>query len=439
MNQNFHHPSPCASHSKRVLSAFTLVEILISILILALGVLGLGALFPVIIREQRLGTDATAGVSVSNSARAMLTQSEWGAGLGTLDGTVHPILSNGNRAAGTQFLWNVLRNPNYLSKMHAGDLVQKGLGKGYQFNSTTGISTTFQFYGQGEWYTSVVDPMTGTLQLGYPEVNNAALSISGVGTVYYSDTAICKGSVNVPVAARLYPSGQEPQFVWDVAFQRVTDFEHTHNPILDAVRAVVFVRRLDPRLRISGAATSIRDAITNGSLLVQPADRKFPVSEIIATGDPALDGSTQPTSQYQYSGIKTCEIEFQFDTSPTAPQLNHRDRLYQPQQWVYGQPVNLPRVWAQMKQPGQKLVDNLGNVYTVVGSGTEPGVGSGEYLKVDPPIPESVTKERAAPLAAETTAYPPGDYSKRAIRQVAFTPQIPVSVTLVEVARGSGQ
>ena len=30
-------------------------------------------------------------------------------------------------------------------------------------------------------------------------------------------------------------------------------------------------------------------------------------------------------------------------------------------------------------------------------------------------------------------------YAKRAIRQVAFTPQIPVSVTLVEVARGSGQ
>lgn len=432
MNLNLHHPCPPAPRSVRALPAFTLVEILISILILALGVLGLGALFPVIIREQRLGTDAAAGVSASNSARAMLTQSEWGAGLGSSSGTVHPILSTGNRAAGTQFLWDALRNPNYRSTTHAGDMVQKGLGKGYQLNTTTGISSTFQYYGQGEWYTSVVDLATGTLQLGYPEVNNTALSISGVGTVYYNNTAICNGSVNVPVATRLYPSGQqEPQFVWDVAFQRVTDFEHSHDPIYDPIRAAVFVRRLDPRLRAVGSAKSVRDAITNGSGTVGAADRRFPIGEDATTGDPTLDGTGQ------YSGIKTCEIEFQFD--PVQPARNHRDRLYQPQQWVYGQPTNLARIWAQMKQPGQKLVDNLGNVYTVVGSGTEPGVGSGEYLKVDPPVPESVTKERAAPATTETTAYSTGDYSKRAIRQVAFTPQIPVSVTLVEVARGSGQ
>ena len=94
-------------------------------------------------------------------------------------------------------------------------------------------------------------------------------------------------------------------------------------------------------------------------------------------------------------------------------------------------------------------MDNLGNVYTVVGSGNEPGittaqdfdgVAGSEYLKIDPPVPESVTEQRASPTTAtEVGGYSDLYYSKRAIRQVAFTPQIPVSVTLVEVARGSGQ
>lgn len=415
MNHSLQQSRP--SDARPLAPAFTLVEILISILILALGVLGLGALFPVIIREQRLGTDAAAGVSASNSARAILTQSEWGAGLGAVGGSQHPILLNYGASAGTQFLWNVLRNPNYLSDTHATDLVQKGLGKGYR----AGQPGSFQYYGQGEWYTTVVDPVTGTLKLGYPDVNNAALSISGTGNVYFGNTALCPGWVNVPLTTRLYPAGNEPQFVWDVAFQRVSDFEHTHDPIDDPIRAAIFVRRLDPRLRAAGS--TIREAIAGGALL--------PVGEDAATGNPTLDGTGQ------YSTIKTCEIEFYFN--PSTPSMNHRDRLYQPQGWVYGQPANLARMWALMKQPGQKLVDNLGNVYTVVGSGTEAGVGTGEYLKIDPPVPESVTAQRAAPAVNETSTYADAYYAKRAIRQVAFTPQIPVSVTLVEVARGAGQ
>lgn len=424
MNQTLHqHRTPDA---RPLAPAFTLVEILISILILALGVLGLGALFPVIIREQRLGTDAAAGVSASNSARAILTQSEWGAGLGAVGGSQHPILLTSGASAGTRFLWNGLRNPYKYSTTHAADLVQKGLGKGYR----EGNPNNFQYYGQGEWYTTVVDLATGALQLGYPNATNPTLLLTGNGNVYYGTTALCPGWVDVPIATRLYPAGSEPQFVWDVAFQRVSDFEHTHDPIDDAIRAAIFVRRLDPRLRAAGS--TIREAIVGGSIL--------PVGEDAATGNPTLDGTGQ------YSAIKTCEIEFFF--SPSTPTMNHRDRLYQPQGWVYGQPANLARMWAQMKQPGQKLVDNLGNVYTVVGSGTESGVGTGEYLKIDPPVPESVTAERASPATSgEVANYldlanptsRPQAYGRRAIRQVAFTPQIPVSVTLVEVARGSGQ
>ena len=93
--------------------SFTLVEILISILILALGVLGLGALFPVIIREQRLGADATSGVFASNSSRAMLTGSEWASGLVGNGGGIHPVRQSMRTTDGltqTEWLWAILRN-----------------------------------------------------------------------------------------------------------------------------------------------------------------------------------------------------------------------------------------------------------------------------------------------------------------------------------------
>lgn len=427
MNRSAPSGRPARSCVSRV-RAFTLVEILISILILALGVLGLGVLFPVIIREQRLGTDATAGVSVGNSARTMLTQVNWAGGLRNTAG-VHPELSFDDSSE-MRFIWAVMRDPNLLSSVTPHPQIVKGLGKGWQ----DGSGTNYQYYARGEWYTTVVDLTTGALQLGVPLVGDTRLQlpIQSGPNVNVSGTMV-NGYCEVPIGARLYPSNGEPQFVWDVAFQRVSNFEHTHSPLRDPIRAAVFVRRLDPRVRATGSAASVRDAITNGSGSVSNADARFPVGEDSLTGDPTLDGTGV------YSAIKTCEIEFFYDAlQPGVRTL--RDRLYQPQQWTYGAPPNLARVWAQMRQPGQKLVDNLGNIYTVIGSGAEPTLMNREYLRVDPPVPENVTSRRASPAAAgETTAYGSGNYIRRAISQVAFTPQIPMSVSLVEVARGSPQ
>ena len=52
--------------------AFTLVEVLMGILILALALLGIGAVIPVVVRTQKAATDATHGVSVANAAESLL-------------------------------------------------------------------------------------------------------------------------------------------------------------------------------------------------------------------------------------------------------------------------------------------------------------------------------------------------------------------------------
>ncbi len=53
--------------------AFSLVEILIAILILGLGLLGLGAVFPAVIAQQRGAVEKTQGAAVAASAAATVS------------------------------------------------------------------------------------------------------------------------------------------------------------------------------------------------------------------------------------------------------------------------------------------------------------------------------------------------------------------------------
>jgi prepilin-type N-terminal cleavage/methylation domain-containing protein len=60
---------------------FSLIEILIAILVLAFGLLGLGALFPVVVSQQRDAADRTQGPAAASSIRASLfggtTVADW--------------------------------------------------------------------------------------------------------------------------------------------------------------------------------------------------------------------------------------------------------------------------------------------------------------------------------------------------------------------------
>jgi hypothetical protein len=56
--------------------AFSLVEVLVAVLVLALGLLGLGAVFPVVVRQQRIATETTLGVSAMEAVASILEGNE---------------------------------------------------------------------------------------------------------------------------------------------------------------------------------------------------------------------------------------------------------------------------------------------------------------------------------------------------------------------------
>lgn len=144
--------------------AFTLVEVLMAVFILALGLLGIGALFPAVIRLQRAGADATFGTLTVQSAQAYISG--------------HSFLPRG--------FW----------ESWARDA-----------NSTLGVDGST---GLGVWQPVAVDTTGGWAVLGQDDP----------GTPGFDDR------VYLPLADRLYPGdaarASEPLVVWDMAVRRLS-------------------------------------------------------------------------------------------------------------------------------------------------------------------------------------------------------------------------
>ncbi len=322
-------------------AGFTLIEILIAVLILALGLLGLGAVFPVVIRQQRIGVEATYGVMAANSAQALLTGTDLNSGL------ANPATHN---------LWREWRDNPPLSQAA---------------------------FDHGQWFIPATDNVTNATELGRP------------GTV---------SAFWLPVRARLYPydpaNGEPPELVWDVAVHRVVDDDNLlvprgFNPFTnDTLQVAVFVRRIDPRIRVP-ANTTLLQVIADNTLSANK--RRRPVAVDLLAGLPTLSG------EGNYGTPRTVTV--QFDYVPNDPTRRDRDRLL----------VQTPNaaLWALVRQVGQRLVDNLGNVYTVVGSAEQ---GSNRVVKVDPPVPAYVNGPSAP-----------------TITEVVFTPQVPAAVHLFKI------
>jgi prepilin-type N-terminal cleavage/methylation domain-containing protein len=322
---------------------FSLVEVLIAIFVLALGLLGLAAVFPAVVRQQRAASDAVQGISMQRSIEDFLKG--------------HALLAQSNEedAQGrvTPRGWALLARDRDFSR-----------GAGW-------VEANQDSSGRASGVT--IDPRSGTMFVGRDGL------AGGVS------------AIEIPLAERLIPrptlGGRvQPRFVWDFIARRVAA---GRNPpqggganvpldILDddTIQLAVFVRRIDQAIRVP-AGSSLAEILTQvGGTL--PA---VPVAEDME-GRPTFDGiggDTQP----RYSPIRAGRVEV---VRPAADDVE-RDVI-----------TMLPmaeELRPFLEQLGQKFVDANGIVHEVVRvERGEPGTAA--RLTIAPPIEASlVTGDRA--------------------------------------------
>lgn len=367
----------------RALAAFTLIEVLMSIFVLALGLLGLGAIIPGIIREQRVASDRTLGIVVANDAQAYIGSR---ADLGRLG-----IAPSG--AGGT------------------------GLG------STAGRS-----YGLGVWlrddqWSRTYTWDTNSIDAGdYHDTGNVIIG-SRVGS---TDAAI------IPLSDRLYPSPasdlDEPQFVWDFVARRLPPTESGGYALLadsdlgllagtpeqwrTGVEIAVFVRRVDTGIRVPFGETGF-------GVMLDPSNPILPVgidSDGLPTGAGADTSGSQTyapplTLRAEYDGMRNTVLRLEADTMLTGAEP--------------GFGVMLESRLLLASQIGQQLVDNLGNVYTV--EETLDSSSSFVEVRVRPAISNWV------PRTSGSVSRWDDEDGWTQIRQVVFVPQPPATTVVFRV------
>lgn len=361
----------------RALMAFTLIEVLMSIFVLALGLLGLGALIPGIIREQRVASDRTLGVVVANDARAYLSaradirrllipSATAGTGLGT---------SAGNRYGLGEWLLNDQWSRSYLwdlESIDAGDYEDEG-----------------------------------KVVIGQ--------RVQGVDAPVF------------PLIDRLHPSPASgldgPQFVWDFVARRLPPVESDGYALLADIPAVlptgvpeqwragvevaVFVRRVDTGIRVPANQTPF-------GVMLRSSNPILPVGLSASTGTPTGAGAVTSngeiyappmTLRAEYDGTRSTVLRLEADASVRGSEPGA------------GVPVANRLLMAGVV--GQQLVDNLGNVYTVQELLSLSGTSA--EVRIRPGIPAWVP-------ATDSGSFDWDDGEAwTQVRQVVFVPQPPAT------------
>ncbi len=317
----------CTAQRRRPFSAprgFSLIEVLIAVLVLALGLLGLAAVFPVVLFQQREASDQSVGLSVAGSVETTLR--------------------------------------------HQPDLRDQGdpqtLGDERGFSALVVDLTGFS--PRGEWV--------------IPEGGGGGLAID----LATGDLTVGQGSAGVlmPARDRLFPRpytpGSEPRFVWDVAARRVRSGSNAvgqpQATVDDSIELAIFVRRVDQGLRAPerqrtrqsdwvnlGKRLRLSDVLIRNTSELKSSELRVPVGIDSAfritndgKGDYAAPFRILPHKGASY-GTASGELRrnrLAFDSSISAAELKLATQL------------------------GQKLVDSGGNVYAVTGLDTTslPGV-----------------------------------------------------------------
>lgn len=293
--------------SKQVvlLRGFSLVEVLISILVLGLGLLGLAAVFPAVTVQQRSATDAVEGSIVADSAVTILKTHD--------ELTEYDQANTSNRPG-----WRVLTNQATWSP--AGQWDVPGLGIPPQ----SGVSRVTMDRNTGE--TRIMDG--GNIEMVVP----AETRVSPTPTA-------AQGNDNVP--AVLF---ERSRFVWDFAARRVITPGKAPS-VGDPLQVAIFVRRVDPSIRRS-----------EGVAVVPVASR--------GVGIPTYEGRAQQSAGTGYGTIQRAVL---LNVMPATgndrtPRVT-TDLVRIQENDALG--VNKPELNQYINQLGQVFVDTAGNVASV--------------------------------------------------------------------------
>lgn len=390
--------------------AFSLIEVLIAVVVLAFGMLGLAAVFPAVVKQQTTAKDSVQGVSVLRSAESWIlgnvklnehqTVTNPSSLLGPTDRANRLDLAENRRGWETlvaDTTWNVV-NPE---STWADELVLPVL-----FNSSTaGL---------------IYEKWSGDIAIGRPVKNGP----------------VVERGVVIPLAQRLYPSpysslNAKPEYVWDLVVRRVdAGLPHSLMPTSlvpaevdrlkrnkyedDAVEVVIFVRRIDPGIRFPrNGSPSLAYALAD-ALLLPTADgspSRLAISER-PDGTPRLDGFGKNDGG-QYSAPKRLLVRF--------PDPNLLDAITLSTTSTETQSPSV--LLAAAQQVGQSLVDTLGTVHRVREYQTrDPSTNAAwpqPRLIVEPPFDIRVWQWAAAGSSDSP--------------QVVFTTQIPAAVGVVRI------
>lgn len=299
-------------HDRPQAHAFSLIEVLIAVLVLGLGLLGLAAVFPVVIDAQRTASDRSQAVSVGDSM-------------------VSSVLRH--------------RGLNYVSSTNPSDI--RGL-RAWQRDLT--------WSRESQW---MLPDDSGAFTL---DGNDGRLTIQGFGS---------GRDVEIPVAERLFPApftrGVEPRFVWDIVARRIpqgvnpsTGWQSEPTPS-DPIELAIFVRRVETGIRVPDRLRSVVADRAKLGTRVRLSDVLVHTNEVRDV-ERRVPVGTRPDGRAAGDGRPGYAQPFEVTIAPTPIYGSSPGQL--PEDYLaIRSPTAAFRIAAS--QIGQKLLDSRGNVYTV--------------------------------------------------------------------------